>query len=74
MSTPPLHFLPIRSKEYFLKWAPGSETTGKDEDDRRNDRLAKQSIDAHKATLGTAVGTALVGLDHPGLRVVGRKK
>eukprot|EP00913_Durusdinium_trenchii_P021961 g20634.t1 len=36
------------ANEYFLKWAPGSETTGKDEDDRRNDRLAKQSIDAHK--------------------------
>lgn len=36
------------ANEYFLKWAPGSETTGKEEDDRRNDRLAKTSIDAHK--------------------------
>ncbi|CAE7826660.1 Cyt-b5 [Symbiodinium necroappetens] len=36
------------ANEYFLKWAPGSDKTGKAEDDRRNDRLAKQSIDAHK--------------------------
>ncbi|CAE7239131.1 Cyt-b5 [Symbiodinium natans] len=36
------------ANEYFLKWAPGSETTGKEEDDQRNDRLAKKSIDAHK--------------------------
>lgn len=36
------------ANEYFLKWAPGSESTGKEEDDKRNDRLAKQSIDAHK--------------------------
>jgi len=35
-------------QEYFLKWAPGSESTGKEEDDKRNDRLAKQSIDTHK--------------------------
>ena len=38
----------VSCQEYFLKWAPGSESTGKEEDDRRNDRLAKQSIDAHK--------------------------
>jgi len=36
------------ANEYFLKWAPGSDKTGNAEDDRRNDRLAKQSIDAHK--------------------------
>ncbi|CAL1160517.1 unnamed protein product [Cladocopium goreaui] len=36
------------ANEYFLKWAPGSESTGKEEDDKRNDRLAKQSIDTHK--------------------------
>lgn len=36
------------ANEYFLKWAPGSDKTGNAEDDKRNDRLAKQSIDAHK--------------------------
>ena len=42
------------ASEYFLKWAPGSDKTGNAEDDRRNDRLAKQSIDAHKI-LGKAL-------------------
>ncbi|CAJ1411215.1 unnamed protein product [Effrenium voratum] len=36
------------ANEYFLKWAPGSDRTGNAGDDKRNDRLAKQSIDAHK--------------------------
>eukprot|EP00439_Symbiodinium_sp_Y106_P050361 s554_g6.t1 len=36
------------ANEYFLKWAPGCEQTGKEEDDRRNERLAEKSIDTHK--------------------------
>eukprot|EP00438_Fugacium_kawagutii_P000234 Skav212279 [mRNA] locus=scaffold732:326080:334230:- [translate_table: standard] len=44
----PIVLMVVSEMEYFLKWAPGSETTGKEEDDRRNDRLAKQAIDGHK--------------------------
>lgn len=36
------------ANEYFLKWAPGSDKTSNPEDDRRNDRLAKQAMDTHK--------------------------
>ena len=43
-----LRLRPAAAHECFLKWAPGSDKTGQAEDDRRNDRLAKQSIDAHK--------------------------
>eukprot|EP00930_Biecheleria_cincta_P017978 TRINITY_DN14145_c0_g1_i1.p1 TRINITY_DN14145_c0_g1~~TRINITY_DN14145_c0_g1_i1.p1 ORF type:complete len:714 (+),score=146.09 TRINITY_DN14145_c0_g1_i1:670-2811(+) len=34
--------------EYYLKWAAGSETTGSDADDKRNDRLAKNALSVHK--------------------------
>lgn len=36
------------ANEYYLKWAPGAEQTGNKQDDERNDKMAKLSIDAHK--------------------------
>ncbi|CAJ1376297.1 unnamed protein product [Effrenium voratum] len=36
------------ANEYFLKWAPGSDKTGKAEDDKRNDQMAKMAMDSHK--------------------------
>eukprot|EP00931_Biecheleriopsis_adriatica_P001294 TRINITY_DN1015_c0_g2_i1.p1 TRINITY_DN1015_c0_g2~~TRINITY_DN1015_c0_g2_i1.p1 ORF type:complete len:735 (-),score=150.99 TRINITY_DN1015_c0_g2_i1:306-2408(-) len=37
------------ANEYYLKWAPGSEMTGSENDDKRNDQLAKQAIVVHKS-------------------------
>ena len=36
------------ANEYYLKWAPGGEQTGKKEDDEHNDKIAKRALDAHK--------------------------